>query len=65
MNIGQEIERETSMNKAQEKEMKHRRSGWKHITERQRYKLEYMMKQKMPVAQIAEELGHSRWKHRW
>ena len=60
MNIGQEIERETSMNKAQEKEMKHRRSGWKHITERERYKLEYMMKQKIPVAQIAEELGHSR-----
>ena len=48
------------MNKAQEKEMKHRRSGWKHITERERYKLEYMMKQKIPVAQIAEELGHSR-----
>ena len=37
-----------------------RRVGWKHITERERYLLEYMLKVGMKVADIAAELGHSK-----
>lgn len=37
-----------------------RKTGWKHITERERYQLEYMLKKRMKVSEIAEELGHSK-----
>lgn len=39
---------------------KKRRKGWKHITERERYLLEYMLKDGMKVVDIAVELGHSK-----
>lgn len=39
---------------------KKRRTGWKHITERERYTLEYMLKAGKKVADIAAELGHSK-----
>lgn len=36
------------------------RKGMKHLTEKDRYTLEYMVKSGMKVADIAKELGHSR-----